>query len=131
MKRVVVCPYCNRPSPEPDQIGMTKSCHCGAVFAALEEEELGSGILRLVNGLYQDATAPVEELLEECQVTVFEFAFDQEQSDICSGLAEFIKEVRFESWAEEAVDLNLVWVVRGEAPTKDQSQVIKFESLEN
>lgn len=131
MKRVVVCPYCNRPSPEPDSVGMTHSCNCGAVFAALEEGELGSGILRLVNGLYQDATAPVEELLEECQVTVFEFAFEQDQPDICAALSEFIKEVRFDCQSEESVELNLVWVVRGDTPAQESPSVIKFESLEN
>lgn len=131
MKRVVVCPYCHRPSPEPDMVGLTHSCTCGAVFAALEDDELGPGILRLVSGLFQDATAPVEELLEDCQVTVYEYSPEDGPQDVCAGLSEFIREVRFDCEESRIEELSLVWVVRGEAPAQEPPTVMKFESLEN
>ncbi len=111
MERVVVCPYCKRPSPEPVAPGLTYSCGCGAIFAALSQDELGSGLFEMVSNLFTDADSPLEELLEECQVTVYPYR-PEFKADQASGLAEFIREVRFDSSREP--ELNLVWVLPGE-----------------
>lgn len=112
MTRVVVCPYCNRSTPEPIRPGQTYTCSCGAVFAALDEEDLGAGLFRLVSGLVSDDSyQPLEKVLQDCQVTVFPYQCD-ELADRRGGLDDFIRFVRFEPTSLEP-EMNLVWVLPG------------------
>lgn len=110
MDRVVVCPYCNTSSPQPDKQGCTYSCSCGAVFALFPESELGSGLAVMVGDLFDDSGLSLGQLLEQCRVTVYQ---DYEAPKPAAGssiLAEFVKEASFGPGLQGS--LHLVWVAR-------------------
>jgi hypothetical protein len=124
MERVVICPSCQRTSPQPEGLGLAHACGCGAVFALFSEEELTAGLIKLVDGLSQGGMTPPLELLKNCQVTVFRGYELPAGSVMTGGLAEFIKEIKFTTNQETVVDL--VWVARGQpgpsADPLDQSE---------
>jgi hypothetical protein len=110
MERVVVCPYCDCSSPQPEQLGLTYLCTCGAVFALFPEHDLGIGLADLVGDLFEESSQPLGQLLDQCQVTVYQGYEDPAGAAARSALAEFIKEARFGPGTETGV--NLVWVAR-------------------
>ena len=110
MDRVVVCPYCNSSLPQPEQLGLTYRCSCGAVFALFFEFDLGSGLAELVGGLFEESAQPLGRLMEQCQVTVYQDYEAPSESKPAPALAEFIKETRFQPREDGAV--HLVWVAR-------------------
>ncbi len=110
MDRIVICPYCQRHLPEPLQAGLTHSCPCGAVFAAISDEDLGAGLVTLVSGLFEETTAAAADLLENCQVTVYR-DYQAKPEPLSGELSRLIKEIRFET--DPHPGLNLVWVARG------------------
>ncbi len=110
MERVVVCPYCNSSLPQPEQLGCTYLCSCGAVFALFPENELGSGLADLVGDLFDEDGRPLGQLMEQCQVTVYQGYEAPAPSVESPVLAEFVKEARFGPASEGTV--HLVWVTR-------------------
>jgi len=117
MKRVVVCPYCRRTSPEPDHLGLTHSCPCGAAFSLVPGDEVAQGVFRLVSGLLHETKSSMAEILECCQVTVYEHEL---KGPVASGsLSEFVSQVNFHS--QSRPNFNLIWVAR-----QDSAGGVKF-----
>ena len=113
MERVVVCPYCHTSSPQPEKLGSTYSCSCGAVFALFSEKELGSGLAGLVGDLFDETGLSFGELMDQCQVTVYQGYEAPGPAAGSSVLAEFIKEASFTPRSQRTV--HLVWVTKDDA----------------
>ena len=125
MDRVVVCPYCDASLPQPEQLGLTYLCSCGAVFALFSENDLGSGLAEMVGGLFGESDQPLGRLMEQCKVTVYQGYDTPVGPTVSPALAGFVKEINFRGRSDKTV--NLVWVAR-ENPNPDVDPFVQIQN---